>query len=139
MCGCVSRARIVPSRLKRSSAAGPTSAAFSSLTRGAALEAAVAALREPDAAHAAVADRRDERVGADGHAGQRRARAAASPPASRKPSACQRAVLGEQRLHVGCELGVLEARSAASQASARSAAGPGVVEMRAGALPAVDV
>ena len=35
------------------------------LDRGPALEAAVAALGQPDAAHAAVADRRHERVGAD--------------------------------------------------------------------------
>ena len=71
MCGCVSRARMVPSRRKRSSPPRPTSAALSSLTADLPLEAAVAARGQPHAAHAAVADRRRQRVGADRHAGQR--------------------------------------------------------------------
>ena len=54
MLGCVSRARIVPSRRKRSSPARPTRLALRSLTATRPFEAAVAAAGEPDVAHAAL-------------------------------------------------------------------------------------
>ena len=91
MCGCVSRARIVPSRLKRSSPPRPTSAAFSSLTaawpsKRPSLRAASHTLPMPP-----CADWRHERVGADRDAGQRRRRRGWIGGAeSRKPSAVSR-------------------------------------------------
>ena len=74
MCGWVRRARMVPSRLNRCFAGAADQRGIQQLQRRLAFETAVAALRQPDAAHPAVADRRDQPIGADGHARQGRFR-----------------------------------------------------------------
>ena len=90
MFGCVSRARIVPSRRKRSSPRAPDEADVQQLDGDEPLEPAVAAAREPDRSHAALADGLDERVGADHLAGQRR-RGGPLRPEIEKPLAIGRA------------------------------------------------
>ena len=110
------------------------------LDRRLAFEAAVAALGQPDAAHAAVADGRDQRVGADRRRPRARAPAGASRPATReipRPSTAGAPPAGPRR------------RPPARLSSARKRRQPGVafgrrqvqdaIEMRAGALPALDV
>ena len=106
MCGCVSFARKVPSRRKRSSPARPQERDVQQLDRGTPFEAAVTALRQPDAAHPALADEGDQPVGADDLALQRRqfrGRLKSGNCVHQKPGLQQAVVLGEQALEVGAE------------------------------------
>ncbi len=82
------------------------------LDRHAAVESTVAALGEPDGAHAAFTDRRDQRVGADGFACVRRSR----PPggAFEEAPAGELAVLGQEIASSEAMAG-LRARSEDSQ------------------------
>ena len=117
MCGCVSRARMVPSRLKRSLAGAADQRDVQQLDRRLPLEAAVAALGEPHAAHAALADRRRRacRRRPSGRPAERRLRGSSGRGCSRKPlvqRACgaRRAAPADRRRAPG-----RRARSAASQ------------------------
>jgi len=71
------------------------------LQRGLAFETAVAALRQPDAAHSAVTDRRHQPIGADGHPRQRRFWRRHDRPAVEESLGAQLAVLGQHGLDVG--------------------------------------
>ena len=101
ICGCVKRARIVPSRLKRASPARPTSAAFSNFT----------ATRPSKRPSLRVTDQTlpmppwpigdDQRVGPHRHPGQPRLRAGCiGAEASRKPSAVSRRCSASKRLDI---------------------------------------
>ena len=107
------------------------------LDRGAALEAAVAALGEPDAAHPALVDRRDQRVAAEGDPGQRHVdrRHAAVEEAL----VVQLAVLEEQGLDVGGGVGVRRPQLAQPGVQLVVRQVEGLVEEPAGALPAAGV
>ena len=65
MFGCASRARMLPSRAKRSAPPRAHQPGVQELDRDEAFEAAVGAARQPHAAHAALAELALERVGAD--------------------------------------------------------------------------
>ena len=107
------------------------------LDRGAALEAAVAALGEPDAAHPALVDRRDERVAAEGDPGQRHV--------DRRHAAVEEAlvvqltVLEEQRLDVGGGVGVRGPQLAQPGIQLVVRQVEGLVQEPAGAIPAAGV
>ena len=124
MFGCERRARIEPSRRKRSSPARPRSASDRSFTAAAPFEAAVAPPRQPDRAHAPLAERRDQGVGAE------TARPGASPPTDRARAARRgsgpsprRPDLAERSLELSGERGI---------------GGPQAVEL-ALALPVVEL
>ena len=107
------------------------------LDRGAALVAAVAALGEPDAAHPALVDRRDERVAAEGDPGQRHVdrRHAAVEEAL----VVQLAVFEEQGLDVGGGIGVRGPQLAQPGIQLVVRQVEGLVQEPAGAIPAAGV
>ena len=123
MCGCVDLGEKVAFAPEPLLAGAPHQRDVQQLDRRASLEAAVAALRQPDAAHPALADGRDQPVGADDLSLQRRRvggglnAGQSRPPETR--TACRPLVLGEQALQVGAERRVACA-IAASQAARRS-------------------
>ena len=110
MCGCVRRARMLPSRRKRSSPARPTRLALRSLT-------AARPSKRPSLRRASQTlpmppwpIERDERVGADRLAGERGRRRRPGSGVFEEALPVERAALLEQRLEIGGERRVLGAQ-----------------------------
>ena len=79
---------MLPSRLNRSSPPLPSERNIEELDRHLALEASVAALRQPHAAHSALANLRDQRVRAEGLARESRLHGSAEPGLLRENLLC---------------------------------------------------
>ena len=94
------------------------------LDRRLALEASVAALREPDAAHSALAKERHQRVRADGLARESRLTQRRNRALFEETLLCQRAVLREERLQMAGQLGILFPRARPARPRAPLPAGP---------------
>ena len=115
----------------------PEQRSIQQLDRSMAREPAVAALGEPDTAHPAVADRRHQRIRAEGQPGQRGFGRVDHGRRGQKPLRRQQVVLGQERPDVcGCQriLGDehLEVLVTLCRRQVKQS-----IEMRAGTLPAV--
>ena len=122
------QAAFAPEPLLAARRAGAHQREVQQLDRGAALEAAVRALGQPDRAHAAVPDRRDQPIGADGVAGERHLLGRRDGALFEKALFEHGPALVEELLEVGRHVRLLaragaparRARSSSSRSSARS-------------------
>ena len=111
------------------------------LHRDGALEAAVGAAREPDAAGAALADGRLQRVGADALAGERAGRVVRcrGRGAGKELRVLGALGVGEQRREFAGERGVVDAQGVEAGGPLRGVEVEQVVEQRTEPLPALGV
>jgi hypothetical protein len=125
--------------LEAFSTSAPDELGVEQLHRGLTLESAVAARREPYAAHATSAERLDQRVGADGRAFERFGPAEAARALVEESGRAEDAMLIQQRLDVCRQLRLLGAEERKPGVSILGCEPQGVIEMRADPVPAAGV